>query len=723
MRRFWVALAGFGLAGIVAIAAPVDVKVGGKGGKSDGGCHGLLCIDVGKVIEKVTAPADKPTVDKPADKPSGGRPAGAPVISSPPNTPQTPQYPQTNICIHKFNDLNGNGIRNGVEPGLAGWVFTIFSPAFGPYVLVPTGTNGVCGGANFPPGTYTVTETPQAGWIPTSPGGQTQTITIVPGQDVTLFFGNRNLQLNGPGAVCISKYNDLNGNGLRDGGEPGLAGWIFTIRNAGGSIIDFGSSDANGVYCSHPIPAGPITVQETMQSGWVNTDPGGTLPSKTTTIIAANTVYLSFGNQQPPPKGQICVSKYFDANADGIYNAGETLLSGWHFNITGPSGPITLTTDATGHACTPISLPLGNYVVSEVMQPGWLNTQPGGSSPHLNVAVVQGPGTVLAFGNTDLLPGHICVDKYQDLNRNGHFNSGEPPLAGWSFTVTNASGSVVDSGTTNTLGRYCTQASLSPGVYTVTETPQPWWVNTDPLGPPSVAEPGVKTVTLTAAHGAEVRFGNVKAGQVCIHKYNDLNANGQLDPGEPLLSGWSFYLRYQMAATAGMPHVWTDASGTACVFVEPGGMQRTVEVPWPVAGWTNTDPPGTWPHKDYTVAEGQTTDVYFGNRQINPQPGRVCIVKYNDRNRNGAFDSADYKLAGWHFTVKTAAGSTVGTLTTGTGAPSCLDLPVGSYIAVETMQYGWTNTDPPGPNPQKPFAIGNGQQVDLVFGNIQMALP
>jgi hypothetical protein len=172
-----------------------------------------------------------------------------------------------------------------------------------------------------------------------------------------------------------------------------------------------------------------------------------------------------------------------------------------------------------------------------------------------------------------------------------------------------------------------------------------------------------------------------------------------------------------------MPHVVTDASGTVCVFVSPGGLQEIYEAPWPVAGWTNTDPPGTWPHKTYTVTEGQTTDIYFGNHQTNAQPGRVCIVKYNDRNKNGAFDSADYKLAGWHFTVKTASGATVGTLVTSAGAPPCLDLPVGSYIAVETMQYGWTNTDPPGPSPQKLFTIGDGQQVDLVFGNIQMALP
>lgn len=621
MRWLLLSLAAFGFAGWIAAAPPASADAGAKTDKvkASHSCHGMLCIDVdvGKVIEKVTTPDPKP-----ADKPTTVSPAGKPVTV-------------------------------------------------------------------LPPGRSTPAQTPQS---------QTR--------------------------ICVLKYNDLNGNGVRDSGETALPGWIFAIRDSANLPVDFGTTDAQGQWCSsNPLTASSYKVAETPQTGWVSTDPGGAYPFKMVAVVNGATVNVAFGNRQPPQLGQICISKYFDANADGIYNTGETMLQGWQFNITGPSGPVTLTTDATGQACTPINLLLGTYVVTEVMQTGWINTQPGGSSPHRTVAVVQGPGVSLAFGNTDLLPGHICVDKYQDLNQNGHFNSGEPPLAGWSFTVTDASGATVDSGTTNAAGRYCTQASLNPGVYTVTETPQPWWVNTDPMGPPWVAEPGVKTVTLTAAHGAEVRFGNVKAGQVCIHKYNDLNANGQLDPGEPQLPGWHFYLRYQMGANAGMPQVTTDASGIACVFVKPGGLQETREVPWPVAGWTNTDPPGTWPYKDYTVAEGQTTDVYFGNHQTNPQPGRVCIVKYNDRNKNGTFDSADYKLAGWHFTVKTASGATAGTLTTSTGAPACLDLPVGSYIAVETMQYGWTNTDPPGPNPQKAFAIGNGQQVDLQFGNIQMALP
>src|SRR4029079_13817567 len=43
-------------------------------------------------------------------------------------------------------------------------------------------------------------------------------------------------------------FDDLNGNGLRDIGEPALAGSPIELRNAAGVLIASTTSDANGAY-------------------------------------------------------------------------------------------------------------------------------------------------------------------------------------------------------------------------------------------------------------------------------------------------------------------------------------------------------------------------------------------------------------------------------------------------------------------------------------------
>lgn len=633
--------------------------------------------------------------------------------------------PSTNVCIKKFNDLNGDGIRQGNEPGLGGWTFQLNGPAGGPSLT--TGSNGgACFQTGYAAGVYTATETPQTGWSATTPGGAVQTFTLVPTQNVALVFGNR--QTPPTARVCVAKYNDLNGNGSRDAGEPLMPGWIFTVKNASGAVVAFGTTGAQGQWCSTPtLVSGPATIVETLKPGWISTNPGGALPTMPLTLVSGQTVNVAFGNRTlppPPAVGQICVAKYYDLNRNGVYVSGEPLLSGWQFSLTGPSGPVNLTTGANGTACTPVNLLLGTYVVAETMKPGWSSTAPGGLAPQRTVAVAAGPnGTGVMFGNINTLPGQVCVNKYHDVNRNHQRDAGEPALAGWTFEVRNSAGVLVASGVTDAQGRYCTGTNLAPGSYTVIEVPKPWWVATDPQGPPLASPPYDKTTVLTATRGGEVHFGNIPSGRACVLKYNDLNGNGHRDPGEPPLAGWSFSFRYQGATNANQVVLTTDASGMACLDLPPGGSHEVDEILQP--GWTSTDPgpyaqTSAWVFKVFSVVEGQTTQLLFGNHQnAPPQPGVVCIVKYNDIDQDAVFDTGEARLAGWQFNLKTAAGVAVGTVTTGPQGRICKEMPSGTYAAFEIPQAGWSNSDPVGPALDKPFTIVAGQTVNLVFGNYQ----
>src|SRR5262249_22094936 len=86
-----------------------------------------------------------------------------------------PGPPPTSISGIKFNDLNGNGTLDLGEPGLSGWVITATGP-----MTVSQHTQPMTGNYTLPnllPGTYTVCETQQSSWVPSSPAGGCQSVT------------------------------------------------------------------------------------------------------------------------------------------------------------------------------------------------------------------------------------------------------------------------------------------------------------------------------------------------------------------------------------------------------------------------------------------------------------------------------------------------------------------------------------------------------------------
>ncbi len=102
------------------------------------------------------------------------------------------------------------------------------------------------------------------------------------------------------------KYNDLNGNGVRDAGEPGLAGWTIVLQAADGTIIKT-ETDANGEYWFMDLPAGNYRVYESHHMSrisptipdapWTQTQPSSATHNLS---LAAGQVIdnLDFGNTQ-----------------------------------------------------------------------------------------------------------------------------------------------------------------------------------------------------------------------------------------------------------------------------------------------------------------------------------------------------------------------------------------------------------------------------------------
>jgi glucose/arabinose dehydrogenase len=85
------------------------------------------------------------------------------------------------------------------------------------------------------------------------------------------------------GEIRGTVWNDLDGDGVREGNEPGLANWtVYLDQNQNGQL-DAGeqstTSDVNGGYRFANLVAGSYTIAQVLQSGWQQTVPVSSSPT------------------------------------------------------------------------------------------------------------------------------------------------------------------------------------------------------------------------------------------------------------------------------------------------------------------------------------------------------------------------------------------------------------------------------------------------------------
>ena len=107
------------------------------------------------------------------------------------------------------------------------------------------------------------------------------------------------------GGISGQAFNDLNGNGKLDTGEPGLAGWTIYLDT--GNVGHYVQGDptattnANGNYVYTNLSPGAYTVGEVVQAGYQQTAPAAP-GTQTVTVTAGQTsTGPSFGDQALPP--------------------------------------------------------------------------------------------------------------------------------------------------------------------------------------------------------------------------------------------------------------------------------------------------------------------------------------------------------------------------------------------------------------------------------------
>ncbi|MGP0064470.1 MAG: beta strand repeat-containing protein, partial [Isosphaeraceae bacterium] len=124
-----------------------------------------------------------------------------------------------------FNDLNGNGTQENGEAGLSAWTVDLTNDATSVITQVTTDINGAYSFQGVGPGTFTIQAESPSGYVATT------TPFVVTSANGMVASGY-NLGEFQTVALTGEVFNDLNGNGSLDGGEPGLSDWTVDLNSS-----------------------------------------------------------------------------------------------------------------------------------------------------------------------------------------------------------------------------------------------------------------------------------------------------------------------------------------------------------------------------------------------------------------------------------------------------------------------------------------------------------
>ncbi|MDR3574547.1 MAG: SdrD B-like domain-containing protein, partial [Anaerolineaceae bacterium] len=301
-------------------------------------------------------------------------------------------------------DTNGNGLQDAGETGLNGVSVDLYDGTGVKIASATTqnvaGVDGIYSFTNLIPGYYYLVFNPPSGYSitlvdqgsddaidsdadPTT--GRTATTLLSPGQnDMTWDAG-----MVQPTSVGDFVWNDMNGNGIQDTGEPGIPNAKVDLYRVGSGQVATTNTDSAGAYLFDNLVPGDYYLIFTPPSGYVvspqnqggdsskdsDADPtaganyGKTVPF--TLLSGQADLTWDAGLYQPPSLGDFV---WVDKNANGLQDAGEPGLSGVTVNLLDSSGTTTLataTTDSSGkYSFT--NLTPGNYFVQFVKPSGYL---------------------------------------------------------------------------------------------------------------------------------------------------------------------------------------------------------------------------------------------------------------------------------------------------------------------------------------------------------------
>lgn len=613
-------------------------------------------------------------------------------------------------------DIDGDGAQGPGEPGIPGQSIQ----------LVWAGPDDVAGNAddqtytaitdasggylfdNLPPGDYDATVIGPIVTAATNTfdedGGLDSTAAVVLADGeahLTTDFGYQ-----GSAEIGDTAWIDLDGDGIQNAGEPGIAGVEITVTwygpdgvAGGGDDVIFPplTTDASGLYLAAGLPDGNFDVAVTggVPAGLVNSfDEDADLDQQTdVTGLTAGSSHLTadFGYAGT---GSIGDTIWWDFDGDALQQAGEPGFPGVNVTLSwagldgmfgsGDDEVFTTTTDADGGYGFE-QLPPGDYdvAVDETdLPPGVFQTaDPDGGTDGMSSLTLGIGGADLDqdFGYRGI--GSIGDSVWYDLDDDGVQDPGEPGLGGINLTVTYLGADGVAGGgddvvftvTTDVGGTYLVPG-LPAGRYVVA-------VDTatlpEGLNPSTDLDGGDPTVTVIDLGLGEDRntvdFGVVGDASLGGTVWNDRDGDGVIDPDE-----------------SGVPNVtvivtWQGPDGPVeiTVVTGPDGTWDLPNLPpgrYDVELDETTIPPGTTP----TTPTDASVTVPVGGREVVDigiaEEVSLGSTVWIDDDGDGTRDAGELGIAGVAVSLYDNLGNLVaGTFTNGDGNYLFTGLAPGTY--------------------------------------------
>ncbi|MGB7325033.1 MAG: SdrD B-like domain-containing protein, partial [Rubripirellula sp.] len=394
-----------------------------------------------------------------------------------------------------FNDLDNDGIRDTGEDGADGSQIYIDLNGNGELDTISEPYDWYVSGGSFTfdnltPGTSTLRVTDRLYFVESA----FSTTTIELGFDDNPLVVDVPATENQAAFVGVV-FEDLNANGVRDAGEPGIPGeTVYWDDNNNGLFENFDTfvvtaaddpgtpEDEAGTYTLSPLWYRLYRIRVDRGPEWL---PTSAEAASETISYPTQTVDADFGLQAN--ETSISGVVFDDVDADGVQGTGENPVSGWTIFLDADNdgildaGETSHTTDATG-AYSFDQLSLGNHRVRIVPQPGFVSTSPVSTS----VTITASTDTATVDFATHVNSTTVSGTAFDDVNADGILDAGEGPLVGVTIYLDTNDNGRLDAGevttTTDATGQY-TFTDVQPGEAVVRILPPVGFEQSSPSTP------------------------------------------------------------------------------------------------------------------------------------------------------------------------------------------------------------------------------------------------
>jgi protocatechuate 3,4-dioxygenase beta subunit len=663
-------------------------------------------------------------------------------------------YRDASIGDFVWNDLDADGVQDGGEPGQAGVTVNLLDSGGSTMATTTTAGDGSYA-FSVTPGGYRVEIMAPSGFArsPVDQGaddtldsdtdaitGRTPLVVVTSG-DVVADLDGGVYQGASVGDVV---WDDLDADGIRDSGEPGVAGVTVNLLDAGGGSVALTVTAGDGSYSFTGVTPGDYRVEFVAPSGYsfspvdqgaddtIDSDADGTTGRSPlfTVVSGGSDVTVDAGVFSPASAGDLV---WDDLDADGVQDSGEPGLAGVTVNLLDAGGGTVASTTTAGNGSYSFTgLVPGDYRVEFVAPSGFsfspvdqgaddtVDSDADGTTGRSPLFTVVSGGSDLTVDAGLYAPAAIGDVVWDDLDADGIQDSGEPGMAGVTVNLLDIGGSTVATTTTAGDGSY-SFTTVTPDTYRV-EFVAPAGYTFSPAnrgGDDTVdSDPDPLTgrtagFSITSGSTDVSRDAGVFAGALLGDLvWDDTDGDGVRDPGEPGMAGVTVNLLGIGGSTVAT--TTTAGDGAYSFAVVPGGYRVEFVAP---AGYTFSpvDQGGDDTVDSDAASDGRTplTVVSSGDAVTSVDAGLLESASIGDTvffdvDGDGIQDPGEPGIVGITVELGNSDGDVLATTVTGPGGIYAFSSVAPGNVIVSAVATGLASTT----SGSQSFTLNSGDAID-----------